>query len=30
MEATSIEIGIQPDGLFEIPAGYSEMKMPSY
>jgi hypothetical protein len=30
MEATSIEIGSQPDELFEIPAGYSEMKIPSY
>lgn len=28
MEATSIEIGTQPDELFEIPAGYSEMQMP--
>lgn len=28
MEATSIEIGSQPDALFEIPAGYTEMKMP--
>ena len=27
MEATSIEIGSQPDELFEIPAGYSEMQM---
>jgi len=30
MEATSIKIGTQPDELFEIPAGYSEMQMPSY
>ena len=30
MEATSIEIGPQPAELFEIPAGYSEMQMPSY
>ena len=30
MEATSIEIGTQPAELFEIPAGYSEMRMPSY
>jgi len=28
MEATSIEIGTQPAELFEIPAGYSEMRMP--
>jgi len=27
MEATSIEIGSQPDGRFEIPAGYTEMQM---
>ncbi len=25
MEATSIDIGAQPDALFEIPAGYTEM-----
>ena len=30
MEATSIEFGVQPDELFEIPAGYSEMQMPNY
>jgi len=30
MEATSIEVGTQPDGLFEIPAGYSEMNMSGY
>ena len=28
MEATSIEIGSQPDELFEIPADFSEMQMP--
>lgn len=27
MEATSIEVGSQPDELFEIPPGYSEMNM---
>lgn len=27
MEATSVEIGAQPDELFEIPAGYTEMQM---
>ncbi len=27
MEATSIKVGSQPDELFEIPAGYTEMKM---
>ena len=30
MEATSIEFGAQPDELFEIPAGYSEMQMPNF
>ncbi len=28
MEATSINIGAQPEELFDIPAGYSEMRMP--
>ena len=27
MEAVSIEVGKQPDNLFEIPAGYREMSM---
>ena len=30
MEATSIKFGAQSDKLFEIPAGYKEMKMPNY
>ncbi len=30
MEAVSIEVGKQPDKLFEIPADYREMSMPNY
>jgi len=28
VEATSVKIGTQPDKLFEIPAGYTELKVP--